>query len=170
MKHLYFVRHGQSEMNKAGLRAGQVETPLTEEGREQAERAGLKAIGLHIDHIISSPYSRAHDTAKIIAAAIGYPAGKIELNSLLVERNFGALEGVPWEPDLNMDGIADAESTDTLYERTLLVYEYLLTLDADNILVVGHSSSGRMLRHIADPGTPFHGSPSFPNAEIVRLA
>lgn len=168
MKHLYFCRHGQSELNKAGMRAGQIETPLTEEGRLQAKQAGESARFLGIDYIISSPYSRALDTAQIIADAIGYPSEKIELNALFVERHFGVLEGQPYDPTHNIDTIEGAEHTDLLFERVKKAYAHLQTIDADNVLVVGHSSTGRMLRHIVNPSIPFK-PPSFPNAEIVQL-
>lgn len=168
MKHLYFCRHGQSELNKAGMRAGQIETPLTEEGRLQAKQAGKSAEFLQVDYIISSPYSRALDTAHIIAETIGYPEEKIELNALFIERHFGILEGQPYNQDHDLDTIEGVEHTDLLFERVQKAYEYLQTIDAENILVVGHSSTGRMLRHVIDPTVPF-GPPSFPNAEIVQL-
>lgn len=169
MKHLYFVRHGLTEMNKAGLRAGGgTETPLTPEGHEQARIAGEQAKKLHIDHIISSPQKRAHHTAQIIAQEIGYPEHDIVLNSLFVERHFGELEGTPWIADMNIDGFADVETTDTLLHRMHMAYELLLTLPADNILVVSHGSTGRALRHIIHPEVPFHGG-HFPNAQIVQL-
>ncbi|HET8709715.1 MAG TPA: histidine phosphatase family protein [Candidatus Saccharimonadales bacterium] len=172
MKHLYFCRHGLSEMNKLGLWAGQTETPLAEEGKLQAKLAGEKANELAIDKIISSPYERAHDTAKIIADAIGYPLDHIELNSLFIERHFGALEGTPWQPDLNLDGFADIETFDTLFERCKLGFEFLLALPQDNVLLVSHGSTGRMLRHVIHPDIPFERtelSKGFGNAEIVQL-
>ncbi len=170
MKHLYFVRHGLSEMNKTGHWAGRhTETPLTPEGREQAREAGAHARKFHIDHIVSSPQGRAHDTAKIIAEVIGYPVDAIELNSLFMERGLGILEGKPWQPDLNIDGFADVETTDTLLERMHLAYELLRSLPADNVLVVSHGAIGRALRHVIHPDIPFHHSEPFPNAQIIQL-
>ncbi len=170
MKHLYFVRHGLSEANKAGLRAGKhTETPLAPEGREQARQAGEQAKKLNIDLIISSPQSRAHDTAKIIAEIIGYPVDRIELNSLFVERDLGVLEGKPWHPDLNIDGFADVETTDTLIERMHLAHEFLRAIPHDNVLIVSHGAIGRGLRHVFHPEIPFAPSPSFKNAEIIKL-
>lgn len=169
MKHLYFVRHGLTEMNKARIRAGAgSETPLAPEGHEQARLAGMQAKKLHIDHIISSPQKRAHHTAQIIAHEIGYPEEDIVLNSLFIERHFGELEGTPWVADMNIDGFADVETTDTLLHRMCMAYELLLTLPTDNILVVSHASTGRALRHVIHPETPFPGSP-FPNAKIIQL-
>lgn len=170
MKHLYFVRHGLSELNKQGRRAGGgTETPLAPEGHGQAHKAGAHAKTLRIDHIISSPQKRAHHTAQIIANEIGYPESDIVLNSLFVERHFGELEGSQWAPDMNIDGFADVETTDTLLHRMHVAYEFLQTLPYDNILIVSHGSTGRALRHIIHPHIPFRESEPFPNAEIVQL-
>src|SRR5579871_1222970 len=149
MKTLYFIRHGQSQMNVEKRFAGKTDTPLTEEGRQQAKSAGKKAKGqnLRIDLIVSSPLSRAHETARIIAREIGYPEGRIELNPMLAERNFGSLEGQLWVGDLNMDGIADMETIDELLARAAEVIAWLKQLEPDNILVVSHGSLGRALRH-----------------------
>ena len=170
MKHLYFVRHGISEMGKQGLRAGAgSETLLAPEGHEQARRAAAHIRKLDIDHIISSPQKRAHHTAQIIAREIGYPEDDIALNSLFIERHFGELEGTRWEPDMNVDGFADVESTDTLLHRMHMAYEFLHSLPFENILVVSHGSTGRALRHIIHPHIPFHNSEPFLNGEIVQL-
>jgi len=172
MKHLYLVRHGHTEMNERGLFSGQTETPLTEKGRAQATAAGKQAKDLHIDYIISSPLSRAHDTARIIARAIGYPEDKIELNDLLLERHFGSAEGAVYSREFDMESVADAESLDALKKRSAEIWDYLQTVPADNILVITHGSAGRMLRAVVLPHIPFHGiseAHHLPNAEIVQL-
>lgn len=147
MKKLYFIRHGLSEMNKQGLLAGRTETPLTSEGRKQAKQAGELAKKLNINCIVSSPLSRAHETAKIIAREIKYPVGEIKVNRLFVERDFGSLEGKPWSPDLDLDGFSDIETKDSLAERAHLAYNWLNTLSAENVLVISHGALGRALRY-----------------------
>ncbi len=168
MKHLYFVRHGLSEMNKLGIWSGTLETPLVPEGKEQARQAGLQARYLNIDCIVSSPLSRAQETAQIIAHEIGYPLEQIHTNPLFVERHFGELEGRPWDPDLNMDGISDIETVDTLLERARLALEFLQSLKAENILVVSHASFGRALRHHILKEYPFSHPHRLQNAEIYQ--
>lgn len=173
MKHLYFIRHGMSEMNKVSQWSGaRSETPLTPEGRAQATAAGIEAKALYIDYIMSSPLGRAHDTARIIAQEIGYPEANIELNSLLIERDFGPLEGTPWDPDLNVDGIVDVETTESVLNRARLVFAHARTLDADVILLASHGSMGRALRHLINPDIPFEPSSTghrFPNGKIIKL-
>lgn len=173
MKKLYFIRHGLSEANKLGVFGGSTDSKLTPEGRKQAKIAAQKAKDLGIDYIVCSPLSRAHETAKIIAKEIGYPINKIHINSLFTERSFGALEGTPWSPDLNLDGMSDIETVDSLLKRAKLALEFLHTLDAQNILVVSHGTFGRAMRSLLFPEKIFYNktyggsnTDKFPNAEI----
>lgn len=170
MKTLYFMRHGLTEMNVAGKWSGRTETSLTDEGREQAKRAGITAKHLQIDAIVCSTMERAVETAEIVAKEIGYPIKNIHKSSLLIERHFGSLEGTPWQPDLNLDGIADVESIDTLKNRAQLALEWIETIPGDTILIVSHGATGRMIRHVADPSIPFEGAGRFMNADIAKLS
>lgn len=167
MKKLYFIRHGQSEMNTRNLWAGVTNTPLTDEGRRQAKAAGYAAKDLGIDLIVSSPLVRAHETAKIVAKEIGYPGEKILINSLLIERNFGELEGKPYDPDLNLDGFSDLEVDDALVARAHLALKWINSHQADHILVVSHGSFGRALRSMLKAEYPMSHPEKLKNAEIV---
>ena len=168
MTHLYFVRHGLSQLNKERRVAGVTETHLTKEGKLQAKITGGKSKNLDIEHIISSPLSRAYDTAKIIAKEIGYPIDKIEVNPLFIERNFGAMENQPYTPDTDYDGIADAEKLDVFLARAKQAITYLHTLPYSKILVVSHGATGRALRHHLDKDKPFDFPERYSNAELVE--
>lgn len=168
MKKLYFIRHALSELNKSGHVAGSTDTPLTDEGREQAKKAAHLAKGLGLDMIVSSPLSRALETAQIIAREIGYPEDNIFTNALLVERDFGSLEGKPWSPDLNLDGFADIETNDTVLERAHLAIKWMKTLDCNNILVVSHGTFGRALRSILKEEYTMDHHGGLNNAEISQ--
>jgi uncharacterized phosphatase len=158
-------------MNKQNRWAGTTETPLSETGRQQAEAAGQKIKDLDIQHIISSPLSRAKETAEIIAEQIGYPVSKIEVNPLFIERHFGEFEGKVQTPDLDIDSVADVETIDTILERAKKALAYLETLDYENILVVSHGSFGRALRHHLSEEFPYVSMADdynmIPNAEVV---
>lgn len=172
MQHVYLVRHGHTEMNERGQFSGQTETPLTAQGREQARITGEQARALDIDYIVASPLSRAHDTARIIAREIGYAEDRIRLDDLLMERHFGSAEGGPYSREFNMEAVADAEPLEALEARLTRFWEQLQTVPAQNILLVTHGSSGRMLRHVILPDVPFHGtseSHHLPNAQIIKL-
>ncbi len=168
MTHLYFVRHGLSQLNTEQRVAGTTDTPLTKTGKEQAKSTGNDAKSLGIEHIIASPLSRAYDTAKIIAKEIGYPINKIEVNPLFIERHFGSMEGQPYAPDVNYDGIADAERRDVFLARANLAITYLHTLPYSKVLVVSHGATGRALRHHLNPDKPFDFPERFANAELVE--
>ncbi|MDQ3123458.1 MAG: histidine phosphatase family protein [bacterium] len=169
MKRLYFIRHGESEMNVSGLFAGITDTPLTEKGRKQAISAGKKIKNLDIDLIVASPLSRAYDTSRLIAQETGYPVEKILLNELFMERHYGKLEGQPYSLDLTAKDMLDAETSEVLLKRARLALTYLETLDAKTILVVSHGSFGRALRHHVLKDFPFTHPQRIPNAEIIQL-
>lgn len=72
-----FVRHGQSEFNVrfAATRQdpGIPDAPLTPLGREQAEEAAERLKGHDFKVLISSPYTRAIQTAQIINKVLDLP-------------------------------------------------------------------------------------------------
>lgn len=167
MKHLYFVRHGQSQANIDRTFAGQANTPLTALGKKQAQTAGEAAKKLGIDHIISSPLSRAHDTARIIAKAIGYPEDKIELNNFLMERSYGSAAGLSW--DINIDGFTDIETMDSLADRARLALAHILTLPYPTILVVSHGTFWQKFYMEIHPDKLVGDADEPDNAEISKL-
>ena len=154
-------------MNVSGHYAGQIETPLTAEGRKQAEAAGKAAKGLGIDLILASPLSRALETAQLFAKEIGYDLKKIRTSPLLVERSFGVMEGKPWNPDLAYENIEGVESDVALVQRAHLALELINSFEADHILVVSHGSYGRALRSILKAEYPISHPEKINNAELL---
>lgn len=145
----------------------------------QARSAGknMRKQGLAFDVIISSPLTRAHQTAKHVAEAIDYPHDKIEINDRLVERKFGALEGSKslvaatkyLYDESSIDHYAEVERLAELQERANQILEYLNSLPYDTILIVGHGAFGRALRR-AIKNEPLHKrGKSFGNAEYERF-
>ena len=169
MKHLYFVRHGLSVMNKLGIFSGRTDTPLAPEGIEQSKLAGQEAQNLKIDVIVSSPLERAWETAVIIAKEIGYPEKDIVRNDLLTERAFGVLEGQPYTGARYINEHEGVESDQNIVARGKEALAYLQSLHRDNVLVVAHGSIGRSIEHAIDPAVHFDEVDSFPNAKIVQL-
>jgi broad specificity phosphatase PhoE len=182
MRHLYFVRHGLSEMNVLGMYAGASDTPLTETGREQARKAGLhiKEKSIPIDVIISSPLSRTLETAQHIASEIGYDHRNISIHHGLIERHFGVLEGTPSKTGpisyktytsdpFAFDVIEGAEKISDLQFRANKVLKELRELPHNTVLIVSHGAFGRALNRAIHklPITEF--GTSFENAQIVKL-
>src|SRR6478672_10876404 len=104
MRHLVFIRHGESQLNAVSRErrtyCGQVETPLTDRGREQARAAGQRLAALSYVQprcAISSPLSRAVET---LALVLGELAAEVALHPPargLMERSHGRFEGVAEE-------------------------------------------------------------------------
>lgn len=88
---ILLVRHGESEWNAAGRWQGQADPPLSVEGRAQAARAASVARGL-VDRVVASDLVRAHDTGRIIAAALEIADVGVEPD--LRERDIGAWSGL----------------------------------------------------------------------------
>lgn len=88
------------------------------------------------------------------------------MNGLLIERDFGHLDGQPYDPDTNLDGIADVESFDETRTRATLALEWIETLGGTNILVVSHGGLGRAMRDLLKP--EIDRSIKLENAEIEQ--
>jgi broad specificity phosphatase PhoE len=95
LQELLLVRHGQSTANARGIWQGQMEFPLSKEGRVQACLAGCGLSGDPFEGLYSSPLSRAFETAKIIRDRAGFEGEVVPVDGLS-ERNGGILEGHTW--------------------------------------------------------------------------
>jgi probable phosphoglycerate mutase len=71
--------------------SGLSDVPLTDAGREQARQAAARLAGTGVDAIVTSPLTRARDTAQAIADATGAP---LTVDERLVEVDYGPFEGL----------------------------------------------------------------------------
>lgn len=85
---LYLVRHGETEWARLGRHTGRTDVPLTAEGRAQARAIAGRLAGVRFARVVSSPLSRALDTALLA----GY-AEVVEIEPDLVEWDYGEYEG-----------------------------------------------------------------------------
>ena len=180
MKKLFYVRHGETQMNVAGLLSGQIETQLTEKGIGQAKAAGLelKLRQSRVDLIVCSPYERTYETAKLIANEIGYPIDKIQKSNRFIERNFGVLEGTSGKKFLDkheyreFNDVEGSETIEELQIRAEQAFKWLKSLDQENILVVGHGAFARSIKRVTQ-GLPhtheYKVDTSIGNATVVEL-
>jgi broad specificity phosphatase PhoE len=69
------LRHGESSGNAQGVYQGHAEFDLTERGRAQSRALATcwQDKGIEFTQIISSPQSRARQTAEIIAEMLSIP-------------------------------------------------------------------------------------------------
>lgn len=81
---ILWVRHGQSTWNVLDrLQGHELSPPLTELGREQARQAADELAGRGVVRLLSSPATRALETAQIIGEHLGL---EVEVEPLLLEK------------------------------------------------------------------------------------
>jgi ribonuclease H / adenosylcobalamin/alpha-ribazole phosphatase len=86
------LRHGQTALSIERRFAGRGDVPLTDIGLAQAAAAAARlAKRGGIDLVLTSPLSRARDTAAAVAAAAGVP---LDVDDDLAETDFGSWEGL----------------------------------------------------------------------------
>ena len=81
-----FVRHGQTELNRAGRLQGRVDAPLSEVGVQQAAALAESFAGSSVARVVSSPLQRAVATAAAIAGRHGLD---VEVDERLIELDYG---------------------------------------------------------------------------------
>ncbi len=183
MRQLYYIRHGQTDDNKAH-HWGHYETPLNDTGRQQAIQAGklAKAKGLAFGAIVASPQPRAVETARLIATEIGFSHDKLKTMDELVERRMGPLCGQPYDDYFadgkvyrDLDGLTGIELLSDVQARAERALSQVRQQAADCILVVSHGAFGRAF-HRAVMGLPYQDEYLTPqphdiidNATIFRL-
>lgn len=91
MTRFFLVRHGETEWNRIRRIQGSSDIPLNDTGRKQAKQAGDILANHRFDLIVSSPLSRAMETALIISQRLSMPA-PLPVASL-TERHYGDAEG-----------------------------------------------------------------------------
>lgn len=113
-----FIRHGQTDWNRDDRLQGSSDIPLNDTGRAQAHEAAALLADGGWEAIVSSPLSRARETAQIIAADLGIELGPSYV--AFVERDYGVNEGgssseiVAKYPSRDYPG---AESLDAVVQR-----------------------------------------------------
>ena len=95
MSTLILIRHGQSQWNAENRFTGWVDTPLSELGAKEAQRAGerLASQGVRVDRAYTSTLRRAVATGRIVLDALGQSDLEQIQAWQLNERFYGALTG-----------------------------------------------------------------------------
>jgi uncharacterized phosphatase len=140
------VRHGQTDWNAERRLQGATDIPLNDVGRGQARDAVAVLAAHEWDAVVSSPLSRAAETADLIAAGLGLSVSRRVPE--LTERSFGPAEGMQAGPELDAlrvpGGFKGAESEDEAADRGLAALEALAEeFRGQRLLVVTH---GTLLR------------------------
>jgi len=150
--HLGLLRHGQTDWNINFLLQGVTDIPMNQTGIEQVKLAAKAIRAEDWDVVLTSPLSRARQTAEIIASQHGYT--EIIEQELLIERSFGEAEGLSheqWRAKYsNLDAIPGGESRTQLAERSRLLLETISQeLAGKRVLAISHGALIRTLIAIA---------------------
>ena len=171
MKNILLIRHGQSEWNKLNLFTGFKNIELSEQGIEEANKAGqnFKNLDIKFNVVFTSELKRAQETAKIILQNLDQwdflnNEGKIISNINLNERDYGDLTGLnkketaekfgeeqvhKWRRGYS-DQPPNGESLEDVVRRVTKYFEEVIepaiqSDENDNILIAAHGNSLRAL-------------------------
>ncbi len=171
MKNILLIRHGQSEWNKLNLFTGFKNIELSEQGIEEANKAGqnFKNLDIKFNIVFTSELKRAQETAKIILQNLDQwnflnNQGKIISNINLNERDYGDLTGLnkketaekfgeeqvhKWRRGYS-DQPPNGESLEDVVRRVTKYFEEVIkpAIQSDengNILIAAHGNSLRAL-------------------------
>lgn len=150
---LYVVRHGETIWNKEGKVQGITDIPLTDKGKLEAQNLQPLIESLNIDVVISSPLSRAKETAKIIT---NYKM-PINTDDRIIERDWGMNEGALidsvdkwdcWDVILNTK-VQNIECIqDFMYRVSSFIEDIKIRYKDSNVLIVTHSAVSRVIHYL----------------------
>jgi broad specificity phosphatase PhoE len=91
---LLLARHAATGNAERHVISGTLDEPLSDLGRDQARAYVAEHGPLAADAVISSPLSRATETASLLTSR---PAAELEIWPTLIDRSYGLLQGLPPE-------------------------------------------------------------------------
>lgn len=146
---LGLLRHGQTDWNIDFRLQGVTDIPLNATGIAQAEAAAERILRADWDVVMTSPLSRAKDTAEIVMHRAGFNLDDLIVEPLLLERSFGVAEGMlhsDWKANYGDVAIEGAESREQLAARTELLLGVIAERYAGKrVLAVSH---GALIREV----------------------
>jgi broad specificity phosphatase PhoE len=156
---LWLLRHAETEWSRSGRHTGRTDVPLTEDGRERARALRERLADREFALVLSSPLSRARETAELAGLAP-------QLRDDLLEFDYGSYEGITtaaireqrpgWY--LWRDGSPGGETADDVGVRVDRVIDEALVAAGDVALFAhGHVLRALAARWVGQPAS-FGGS------------
>ncbi len=163
---IYLVRHGQTLFNQQKKVQGWCDSPLTQEGIQQAIAVSKTLQSISFEYAYSSTSERAMDTMHYILQDRSVPHAYVKG---LKELNFGSLEGEK-EADVFTDisvyekgfETYGGENLPTCNQRFMTCLETIAKSHTGNVLVVAHGGvimsalscldEARFMKHIQEVG------------------
>ncbi len=169
---LILVRHGETDWNRARRIQGLTDIRLNDTGRAQARATGQLLARREWSSVVSSPLSRAAETAQIIAAELSLPAPT--MLEALIERNYGDAEGLT-DAELSALYAADTpvtgrETREAVVRRVVPALMELGEQRPDgSIVIVSHGGVIRSVLMAIDPAAGPHHTAHIPNGSVHTL-
>jgi 2,3-bisphosphoglycerate-dependent phosphoglycerate mutase len=91
---LFCLRHGETVFNVEGRIQGQTDSRLTPLGHRQFQVVAETLSGFQFDAVIASPLSRAVESARYVADALGL---NVQVDARLTEIHAGIFQGLRWD-------------------------------------------------------------------------
>lgn len=146
-RHVYVVRHGQTEENELGLHQGQgVGGRLSAQGTEDTHELGRHLAGTTFDSLYVSPAARCQATAEILCEYLSIP--DVRTDARLDAKNSGHLAGRPRElaaveaaragVPIHRHRVPGGETSEEVQARYVELWEALCDAPTQRALVVGH--------------------------------
>lgn len=171
---IYLIRHGETNYNLQHKIQGRTDTVLNETGIKQAKIAKEQFNKLDIDLIICSTLTRAKQTTSILNEDKQI---KTIYSDLLVERNFGILEGEykteeEFKKLMKDDSVSvkDMETLPMLYNRAKIIIDKVIKeYNTKNVCIVTHGGFALALEKYIFEITNSNNTPShLDNCEIRK--
>ncbi len=169
MTYLYLVRHGETDWNLQRRIQGSTDIPLNDTGRAQAARTGALLSRRHWDAILSSPLSRAFETAAIIAERTGL--AEPEAFEEIVERAYGDAEGLT-DAELSRrfppgSMVPGRESREEVAARVIpALVRVAERHPGKHLIITTHGGVIRTVLNTIAPGSPAHRGIPISNGSI----
>ena len=159
---LYIIRHGETDLNAKSVMQGWVDPPINQSGRELAAMTGQAMKDIRFDRCISSPLSRARETAEIVLRESGneipittddrlreMSCGDIEEKSIT---EMGDAARLFFVDPFRFPGFPNGETIQDLCSRTQEFFRELTSVDdGKTYLISTHGCAMRaMLNYLFD--------------------
>ncbi|WP_336613873.1 histidine phosphatase family protein [Campylobacter sp. RM12654] len=154
MINLILLRHGQTNWNKEGRYQGQIDTDLSDLGKEQAKKLALALKNIQIDFFIASPLKRAYETA---CESAKFHNKEVLKDERLLEINHGTWEGrlsseieqdllKKWKQTPHLVKMPNGESLEDILNRVkLAINDYITKYDGKTIAVFAHDAVNKVI-------------------------
>lgn len=166
------IRHGETDWNRIGKMQGRLDIPLNENGIRQAEKCGQAVKGIRWGAVITSPLSRAMETARIVARLADIP--RLEADSALMERDYGEASGLTREeraerfPSGTCPGM---ESCEDMADRMMeSLQRNAARFAPENIILVSHGAAIAVLLARLAENDPEWRCPELKNTGVTLLS